>query len=742
MTGWNEDNWPVEATTDVTHMDFINQIIGAINEKAEDTGLDSLTPIVLDYTVDGFSVGEPSNPGTGEVWAFTAWTGHDDDVATWDGANWSFESVANGCTIKCGTTIKRLISDTWSKITAFDKIREYQETLESLPGYYFNHVDFGDLDFGKTSLGDLKYTMHTWRTAAGIAHATTTADEIGDFIGVGATGWPEGTKIAVMEGPQDGDGIWEGVTPVPNSLATKHDDSPYWTFETPSEGSILDALHYEWGDPEQQWCFMDGRWRHGYFIGFKRVHGLYSLSALGAFTYEAPVEGDKLLCCPTAGTVYEWEFEDFVTEPPGSPVEYGGYGILAGATGEFEGKDGMMAWIDAGVWHYASPSLARNRLVLQKSTTKYWTPVHNSWALCYTHFVKGCSSNDPVVRNTRGKITWEPETDDVWLVLYNGTGEWGEHAGDLATYDKTTHDWSFASLDVESIIGYDHSGVTFADPTACTVVLRKTESGFLNIHNAEFEFDGSEWLSSFTFGTQISEMIEYGLAETRDYVGTWLWNELRAGLDKLKKFVLTGTWDGVTGKLWYYQNWTNALDWADIKGDVEDGYDADEVGEESLTTWTALGTLEYTVDVPPDYFDQRCGGAQRTTGYAKATGLITTRDKTIDFYVIGEAIAGGMAFLFLPGHGGGATYAMPSVFDLVFDDNDDAIAEDTYTLLETIEVDAEEDEITGIVLFGDADLPFPVWCNDPAVVEDYVWHNAGYTTTVLVVVVPDYAYHE
>jgi hypothetical protein len=134
--------------------------------------------------------------------------------------------------------------------------------------------------------------------------------------------------------------------------------------------------------------------------------------------------------------------------------------------------------------------------------------------------------------------TAPPETPIVgaaYGVESGATGAWAGHAGTLAIWDGSA--WSFTSLGDGTMCAFNARsyGPTWPMRNAYAAVLEGTtwhRVGDL------YEYDGSGWVRSDDQDSPPDLVTAAGQARAGDYMGPWIWNELKAALQLLHVTVI------------------------------------------------------------------------------------------------------------------------------------------------------------------------------------------------------------
>ena len=192
--------------------------------------------------------------------------------------------------------------------------------------------------------------------------------------------------------------------------------------------------------------------------------------------------------------------------------------------------------------------------------------------------VGGSNSNTTMTRfmGVRAAPPSSPYTDGYYGVQKGATGAWATHDGQRAKWTGAA--WSFTA-DASGTQFLFHSKRGLGD----LIPLRNarawiTYGGEWHPVAALYEHDGAKWALDSDQTGEPDLVTEYGPAQAGDYVGPWIWNELRAALDELVIVGCTntlGTWGGQRKVHTYTHGWDAA--WADAK----------TAGE---AAWAAAGT--------------------------------------------------------------------------------------------------------------------------------------------------------
>ncbi len=142
MAGWTQ--LPATNETDLTAWSFRKQFWEAILERRVADG-DYYGRSVPEYSIserlDGWASAPPSAPSSGDRWAVlpTAtgdWAGHDNRVAQWGGAAWSYETPADGTFVACEPSgqVLQFTGGAWLACAAQARDTSSLEDIRSMQG--------------------------------------------------------------------------------------------------------------------------------------------------------------------------------------------------------------------------------------------------------------------------------------------------------------------------------------------------------------------------------------------------------------------------------------------------------------------------------------------------------------------------------------------------------------------------------------------------------------------------------
>lgn len=174
-----------------------------------------------------------------------------------------------------------------------------------------------------------------------------------------------------------------------------------------------------------------------------------------------------------------------------------------------------------------------------------------------------------------------PSVGDKWAVGAGATGDWAGHSGEIATWQTyPTQEWTFADADEDK-----KYRVTYGDQYLYYV---SDEDEWEPVAASIYEHDGADWLPCRTVAAEPDTITSYGLAQPGDYIGVWIFNELKACIDLLD---WTVTHEAATGdRSRYYGIGWNGATWAAAKAAAEADWQTNSY-EPSMPEMRSEGTM-------------------------------------------------------------------------------------------------------------------------------------------------------
>ena len=226
-----------------------------------------------------------------------------------------------------------------------------------------------------------------------------------------------------------------------------------------------------------------------------------------------------------------------------------------------------------------------------------------------------------------------PYTNAKYGVQAGATGAWAGQAGKLATWNGAA--WSFAAVGDGTQYCFNATGTT-ARRNAYAAIKESAGGARWHIIGDLYDHNGAAWSLSGDQASDPDLVTDYGPAADGDYLGPWIFNELRAALDLLTVVVCTNgsDWGGTRTVHVGDSGWEAA--WADAKTGAENDWD----GNGTVTT----NGLGYSDTGPSAYSAGEKGGL----GFAghlyrrhyKQKGEFAEGDTSlkcdVDFYAVGQ----------------------------------------------------------------------------------------------------------
>ncbi|MCD4824006.1 MAG: DUF2793 domain-containing protein [Phycisphaerae bacterium] len=299
----------------------------------------------------------------------------------------------------------------------------------------------------------------------------------------------------------------------------------------------------------------------------------------------------------------------------------------------------------------------------------------------------------------------EKHVGDDWAVAANATGNWENQDGKIATWGWSDgkYKWTFADpdTDIRYQVAAEFRGI--GKPKLYggrenhyyrTQYLYYISTGgaWQQVAATVFQHDGTAWQPCTTVDAEPDSVTDYGRGQAGDYIGPWIFNELKAGCDVIKwsyhetynsHYPAEDRSEGFNG-IW--DTWAGAK--ASAEADFswpDDG--GTKYGEYWRVRMCSIGYLTETLNPPSENYHATILSGEAEYGISGFKGL----SRTIDFYAATEKPTG-------------------SEDNIGYDNNGLNIQEDKWGKF-TTEQAAIDDTSTTITL-GDK-TQIPVWCAAP-----------------------------
>lgn len=231
-----------------------------------------------------------------------------------------------------------------------------------------------------------------------------------------------------------------------------------------------------------------------------------------------------------------------------------------------------------------------------------------------------------------------------------------------------------------------------SDPGSAGQVARSRADGMI------YEHDGSTWAVAADQDQQPDTITTHGLPQTGDYIGPWLFDELKDALNALK---------------WVARRNQRRKATSNKRGDGTLGYTSGEdttwAGAKSAAEADFAAGVDTSVPIPSEAWTE----SDRGTGGSYRAAIFVTAEQSAELRRTGADDVGLAAEVVV----GVVGYA-PIFFgyDITFDANGTGLTEGTIAIADTVSVGAS-DETVATVPFGIGST-VPVWCDDPGASSD------------------------